>query len=222
MKLAIVTCLHKRAEINAKVAQWYADNFPDIKLIAIRSEGDKQILNKKWNYKVFPNNSPSQKHNQSFLLAKQFNPDAVILIGSTDLISKKLVEFYRANYSENANYLLGLKDIYLYDIATGKTKRFPGFAPPYDKFPIGAARIFSKKVLDKLSWRPYGDMHIGKGMDTNSSLFLQQCGIEHRTVTMKEAGECIDLKVAETINPFAKWKGELIEEKIIDRFNISP
>jgi len=217
MKLAIVTCLWKRPELTDVVAKYYSDNFPDIDKIAIKDLEDYQITNYNWkNYSVEPC-SLSQKFNCAFIRARIFQPDAVILIGSADLLSKELVDYYQKNYSPDADYVLGLKDLYLYEISTRRTMWWHGFPPAYADQPIGGGRIFSRKLLDKINWRPYANMNINRGLDNNSSIYMKSKGIGMKTVLMQDSGIAVGLKPHQTLNKFETWlyNGELIESNLM-------
>jgi len=213
MKLAILTCTFKRPELNEIVHKYYADNFENCVLISVGAFNDYQNINYLWNNYTFQNEPLAQKFNFAFERAKTFNPDAVILIGSADLLSKELVEYYQKNYSSDADYVLGLKDLYLYEISTRRTMFWHGFPPAYADQPVGGGRIFSRKLLDKINWRPYANMTINRGLDNNSSIYMKAKGIGMQTVLMQDSGIAVGLKPFQTLNKFETWlyNGELIE-----------
>ncbi len=207
MNVAIVTCLWKRPQLTEVVQHYYAENF-DCFLIATKSEGDKQPVNKDWHYVEFGNNCLAQKFNKAFTAARMYEVDAVLLIGSDDLISKDLFEYYQNNYSEDADYMLGLRDLYYHDLKSSRTIRSTDIFYQHKPLPIGCGRIFSKKLLDKINWKPYGDMKISAALDTNSTLYLTQKGINNKTVSMSDSGVAVDIKSGESINSF-----RLVEKK---------
>jgi hypothetical protein len=206
MKLCIVTCQWRRPNLTKIISEYYAKQFPDITLIAVRSPADQQTDVDGWNYEYFPNSPLSQKFNAGFNLAKRYNPDAVILIGSDDLISPELVKFYQENYSADADYILGLKDIYFYEIQSQQTLYFKGLIGMYENWSLGCGRIFSRKVLEQCNWRPYYDLQIDRGLDCNSMIELHNRGIKEKVLPMSEAGLMVDIKVKATINKFEDWK----------------
>lgn len=216
MNLAIVTCLWKRLELSEVVAKYYSDNFPHIEKIACWSQVIRN-RNSDWFYEYAQNEPLSQKFNEVFQRAEISNPDAVILIGSADLLSKELIEYYQNNYSPDADYVLGLKDLYLYEISTRRTMWWHGFPPAYADQPIGGGRIFSRKVLDKMNWRPYGDSQLNRGLDNNSALLMKSKGIGMKTVLMQDSGIAVGLKPHQTLNKFETWlyNGELIESNLM-------
>lgn len=215
MKIAIVTLLYRRLELSKLVADHFAYTFPDVRLIAVESPGDYQIKAQGWEYTTYPNANLAQKFNQAFEYARQYNPDAVILTGSSTLLSKNLIDYYQSHYSAEADYVLGLKDIYLYERTSGKMIHWHGMKGQYEGWPIGAGRIFSRAVLDKIDWRPYANLNIPRGLDTNSSIEMKARGVECKSVLMSESGIALDIKESETLNPFQAWElnGEYVENK---------
>jgi len=217
MNITILTCTFKRPELNEVVHKYYADNFENCVLISVGAFNDYQNVNYLWNNYNFQNEPLSQKFNFAFERAKTFNTDAVILIGSADLLSKELVDYYQNNYSPEADYVLGLKDLYLYEISTRRTMWWHGFPPAYADQPIGGGRIFSRKLLDKINWRPYANMNINRGLDNNSSIYMKSKGIEMKTVLMQDSGIAVGLKPHQTLNKFETWlyNGEMIESNLM-------
>ena len=222
MKLAIVTLLYRRPELAKIVLDHYSYTFSEATKIAVYSPGDMQLTTDVgWKYCQFPNAVLAQKFNHAFQQAKAFNPDAVILTGSSTVLSKELIDYYQGHYAANADYVLGLKDIYLINRKDNRLIHWKGMDSVYDGLPVGSGRIYSRFALDKLNWRPYGDLDVPRGLDTNSSVYMSSQGIESRSVTMAEAGIALDIKDTETMNPFEAWlrNGELIDNAIaFERF----
>src|ERR1017187_2582030 len=121
MRICIVTCLYKRPELSKIVMDYYSKNIK-AQFIAVQSYESTDIQPTKdgWHKGYAPNYPVAQKFNKAFEIAKNYNPDAVILIGSDDLLSPALIKYYQNFYSAKADYVLGLKDLYFYEIATRK------------------------------------------------------------------------------------------------------
>lgn len=233
MKLCIVTPIFKRPELTKLCLEYYRETFPEVDIIAIRTRGDFQADIKGVNYFEFPNDDLPQKFNECFLRAREFNPEAVVLTGSNDILSRGAIACHWGNHlRENSVY--GLGDFYLYERQSKKAIHWNGLALyNNEQFPIGCGRYFTKKVLDKLDWRPYGDLKMQRGLDTNSSLYMQGKGIKHisqETIqpTFDKYGEQnkdefkmgimgIGIKdnLTKTINPFEGWllNGEYCDSK---------
>ena len=222
MKLCIVTSQWRRPNLTKIISEYYAKNFPEITLIAVRSPGDEQHGVEGWNYEYYSNKPLSQKFNAGFNLAKRYNPDAVILIGSTDLISTELVEYYKQNYSADSDHIIGLKDAYLYDVQSQDTLKIKGLIGMYDNWSIGLGRCFSRKVLDQCNWKPYFELEIDRGLDCNSMIELKNRGFKEIVKPMSEMGVVVDIKTKQTLNKIEDWVGisDKAEKEII--FNTFP
>jgi hypothetical protein len=223
MNVAIVTALHKRPHLTSIVQDYYARYFGDCILIAAKTPDDPQPINSAWHYVEYPNTPVAQKFNAAFLKAKEFNPDLVVLIGSDDLISYSLIEYYKKNYSKDADYLLGLQDLYYYDSVSKQAIYMDGVI--YDKrvIPIGCGRVFSRAILDKLNWKPYGTMKINSGLDTNSTKYMEMKGIGMKTVTMQESNSvCVDIKTNDSMHSFEKsvrrYGEQYIDVELLSQF----
>lgn len=216
MKCAIVTCLWKRPYLTEVIQDYYANEFSDCVLIAAKSEGDAQPVNDNWNYVYFPNSCLAQKFNKVFTAAKLFDVDAVLLIGSDDLISRDLFNYYQDNYSPDKEYMLGLRDLYYHDLISDSTIHSKDIYYRKQLLPIGCGRIFSKRLLNRIGWSPYGKLTISSGLDSNSTNYLERRGINNKTVSMQESGIAVDLKCGEGINSFEKVVSKYGEVETVD------
>lgn len=229
MKVAIVTCLWQRPEITDVVQDYYANYFDDCTLIAAKTEGDPQPVNTAWHYCYAENKPLAQKFNAAFLEARKHSPDIVVLIGSDDLISYSLIEYYKRVYSPNDTYLLGLKDLFYHDIRTRRTIHWHGLPSRYKSMPIGCGRVFSRNILDRMGWMPLGPKaKANMGMDTNSTDYMKALSIRFKSVTMKEAGAvCVDLKSGVSMHSFDKimnkptgyGKSELVPYDVLSQYH---
>src|SRR5690606_24137998 len=98
-----------------------------------------------------------KKWNAGFLEAKKYNPDCCLFVGSSDWVSDNWIE-YCSHYLKNYD-LIGKPDFYLLDY--GRRLRVCHWAGYTDKRrsnePIGIGRILSKRILDKMGWKPMDD-----------------------------------------------------------------
>lgn len=205
MRITIVTAIQGRHDLTEIVLKYYAglqlNAKDDISLICVGSEGEvSQNLAHAcgWNYVEFPNEPLSQKFNHVFESAKQFNPDLIILVGSDDLVSYEVIDWYSRNVPRDCKDLVGLKDLYFYGIQDGDTILFEGYiAMGYGKAPrtIGAGRCFSRYILDTMEWRPWQNERVPRGLDSSSTAQMKRRGIGERCVDMAETGGiAVDIK----------------------------
>jgi len=208
MNIVLVTALWRRPELAKIVLEYYRKTFPNIQIIAVVTDNDLQFNVDGVEFVEAPNDPLAQKFNKVFESAKKHHPDAVILTGSSDILSERLINYYKLNYNSRSQYVLGLEDFYFYSLAQRKSIHWHGFMQgKFGHLPIGAGRIFSRSILDKLKWKPYGDLKLNRGLDCNSSLNMESHGITHRKVLMADSGHAVCLKDSNiAINRFDDWK----------------
>jgi len=198
-RLTIITTLWKRPELTDMILEYYqelARQYP-IDLLCAGSEGHNSqhlaVING-WDYIEHPNQPLTQKHNALTMEALKRGAEAVQLIGSDDILSPRLIEYVLQNYSAEADYLLGLKDLYFYSQRTGKAIHHKGFIGNKIEFSIGCGRVFSRRILTQMDGRPWGNDIQHRGLDLLCSRRMKALGISERLVTMEEAGEAVDIK----------------------------
>lgn len=157
-------------------------------------EADKECVPTECHY-VYAENIPlTDKMNTLFQACKTY--EGVMLLGSDDLMSREMLEYY-AGLPSSLSHVLGLNDIYFYLQKEGTLHYFHGQTH-------GAGRYFSKKVLKKLRYTPY-EGTAQKHLDTicRRKLDAHQIDIEH--ISMAETnGILVDVK----------WQGNITSEKI--------
>lgn len=116
---------------------------------------------KYYEYKNYP---LGEKWNFGFQKARQFNPFAVLFVGSSDWVTDNWVSKCRPYLKENG--LVGKAGCHFLDLQ-GKKKRLVHWAG-YCKAgrlmddrvkrkdePIGGGRMIAARVLDKINWEPF-------------------------------------------------------------------
>ena len=211
MNLLLVTALWRRPELTKIILDYYTHLLQDnVNLLCVGSEGEqsKRLAESAgWNYIEAPNIPLSQKCNALFMEAQKYNPDAVIHIGSDDLVSFELINYYRDNYNSKAAFYMGLSDVYFYCIETHEEIYFGGFGTPHVKT-LGAGRIYSRYILNEIGWQPWADEKLPRGLDCAFSNRLYRRSIKEKAVSMQETkAVLIDFKLSrnkhvENLTPF--------------------
>jgi hypothetical protein len=198
-KILIITAVWQRHDLTKVVLDYYgrmaASSDGRISLLAVGSEGEvsrKMCESRGWAYTEFKNRPLSHKWSALVKEARKMDFDFLVIAGSDDLLSRSLIEYYDRVYSADADYMLGLKDLYFYMMSSEESWHFHG----YDVLKtIGAGRCLSRKVLDMCGWRPWYIYVINRGLDTHCSRYLARCGVGERAVLMGQAaGVGIDIK----------------------------
>ena len=87
----------------------------------------------------------------------KYDPDALLILGSSDWISDGWCEALCSEINTNGWAMAGKRDIYFLDIDKDTTRRII-YWPRYTvknrvEEPIGAGRIISREILDALNWQ---------------------------------------------------------------------
>lgn len=108
---------------------------------------------------IHENNPLGKKWNAGFLKAKEYNPDAVLFVGSSDWVSDNWLPAMAPYIMEQGIDLIGKPDFYLLDIGTIlRFCHWPGYGTGSRKNePIGIGRILSARILNKMNWKPIAD-----------------------------------------------------------------
>ena len=212
MKLALITTIWKRPELTKIVLDYYKQ-FPKLELICVGSEGEKsKQLAEGWHYVEYKNYPVSEKHNQALKKAKELKVDGVILIGSDDLMSKEVFEFYQT-LTPTENVVHGFSDIHFFDTEKGNLYYYQ---PNKILQSIGTGRFFSKKILNKCNWELW-DNDLNRRLDTNCTNKLKNLCIFEQILKLSDInGFVVDVKHSENITSMEVFNGlKPIEKNIM-------
>lgn len=226
-RITIVTAIYGRHDLCAITIYYYRQlqqrSKHDITLLAVGSEGIKSAAlcdTYGWHYTEYENQPLSQKFNHLFSEAEKTNPDLVILVGSDDLVSESIINWYADNIPNSYPHLVGLKDLYFYEIQNDITYYFSGYPPPSPRT-IGAGRCFSRHILDKMNFRLWADEKVNRGLDSCSTRQMARKGINEVAYTMEQlGGVAVDIKhpwVTLTKSEQIKKHSEIIPSDILDK-----
>lgn len=97
------------------------------------------------------------KWNAAFYKAKDFDPDAVVFVGSSDFISNNWFEIMKP-YVDQYGFA-GVPGSYMLDIRESiRGIHWPGYAgcrPERANETIGVGRMLSRRLLDAIGWLPF-------------------------------------------------------------------
>jgi hypothetical protein len=199
MKLLLATAIWGRAPLTRIVLDYYARmaRLPglDLQLLCAtsRTPDTAMVRDLGWNTVVVPNDPLSQKHNAMFEAAREINPDAIILTGSDDLIQEPVFRYYDKHYSADAPHFVGLKQIWFYNIDDHRALYWDGWLDRLGRSravarTVGAGRIFSRRVLETMHYRPWGEHIMPRGLDTISFQEMRKRGIGELSIDMATTG----------------------------------
>jgi len=150
--IGILTALWGRHEVADIVLRYYSEmEIEGLRLhrVAVGSEGDVTHYlaeSNNWHYTEAPNEPLSDKWNAGMAKMKG-HVDAVLIVGSDDLLSEKTIRMLVAEW-ENGADVVGLEDLYYYDL--------PKDAVYYSRRSHpGAGMLIGASPLTRLSWQPW-------------------------------------------------------------------
>ena len=186
--IVFIIAIYKRHDLTKIVLDYYRklSKKYGFKIVVAGSEGQiSEKLAKGFVYIEVPNEPLTEKNNAMMLKAKSFNPDAVVLLGSDDLICENIIRWY---YSLNTNKVMGFSDIYFYSTQHKITSYLH-----LDKH-FGAGRYYPKSVLEKCNYKAWRGK-LNKGCDNNSEKYLRSLEVEFKRIALdKINGFLIDIK----------------------------
>lgn len=215
MKVAIVTTMWQRPEIFrifATQCQHLKEKYGNLELIVTGSESHKSkalAVEYGFHYIEQANKPLGKKQNKSVLKAKQLDVDYVICVGSDDLITDKLYEYYLERFKEGFDYIAPL-DCYFIDYNTNKGLYWGGYRDSRKGVACGAGRCLSKYALNKLGWQPWYDELYSNMLDTGFDEKLKRIPHTRHMFFLKGTKNfLIDIKSDVNMTPFAKWDNSL-------------
>ena len=230
-KILLVTALYGRHDLTRIILAYYAElkrGF-DMELLCVGSEGDRsRQLAEAWGWKYieFPNAPLSQKFNALFDESQHYDYDFMVLIGSDDLISPEVFQYYEHTVTANTRYLLGLKDLYFYSIQKQHCIHFQGYPSPPSPHTIGAGRVFSRWIMEQMNFRPWNNERVNRGLDSSCTAQLRKKRIDEIAVPMElTRGIAVDIKhplVTLTKYDLLIDKHPQVDASVLDRFHCMP
>lgn len=233
-KIVLYTCVWQRPELTKIVLSYYSElktklsGKVDLHLLAVGSEGEtsRQLCEScEFDYLEYPNSPLSLKWEYGLNQCANYDPDAVIIVGSDDLISQNLIEFYDCKLREGL-VCMGLKNAYFFDAPSKQLFLWKG----YDRLNVrrfgettGMGRCLSRILLDKLNFSVWKNIKIDSALDRVMSQKLLGLGLyplDYENLILVQAGEkyirlghcgfdlndinvfAIDIKTEVNITPF--------------------
>jgi len=199
----VVVPIWKREIITRHLLNWYNDF--DFQLVVVGSEGEKSRQLANGLYLEAPNYPLDAKYDSGIQHCKLYNPDAVALVGSDDFITGDYFEWAMSQISLGFD-MVGLLDFYLADLTGNKIFYWGGYTGERSGDAIGAGRVYSKSILDRLDWKPFGGPkgcydHIFKD-DERSEDMIRVAGGKIKSINMANIGcRYWAVKTGNEINP---------------------
>ena len=191
LKIGILTAAYKRKELTSHYCKHLSHlqeifkNEIDMTSVVVDSYriNEKAVIENNQIYFSRRNKPVSNKFNYGMNYYRDKKIDGVIILGSDNFMCEKLFKKYikiiRNNYD-----LIGVLDSFMYDSITDKMFYFPGYTNMRHGESVGAGRMLSSKLLEKLKYTPW-DMGLNKGLDGSMWKKIKQLPIEEYKILTK-------------------------------------
>lgn len=174
-KICLIMPIWKRQNLTEKIMRYYQkmklslEGEIELINIAVGSEGEKsKKLSEKYHFDYIEHeNFPlSKKWDRGIKESKKFNPDAVLIIGSDDVIEPKLIHSLLNKLNEG-RLVVGIMDLYIYDTQNKILNHWNGYSKNNHRYgeTIGLCRLISKNLLEKMNYSIWRNLEIDKGLD---------------------------------------------------------
>ena len=173
VKIVMVTCVYGRHKL-LKVFLDYSLTLPLHKIVAVYSnDEDKKFLNKYPDVDaVYFDNFPlSRKWNRAVIACEKYNPDAIMISGSDDLLSRNYINYCKHKIASGYD-MIGTKCWTNTFIGKDYFYMCPAHYPVRNPNPLGLGRCISNKLLKKFKWSIY-NFNKNKGLDGASFNLLR-------------------------------------------------
>lgn len=155
--VAVIPVFGREPLLKYTIRRLYRKNKINHVIVIGESESEKNIaISEGGIFIKHPNRPLGKKWNAGYIYAKQFNPDALLFVGSSDWISSDWIDRAYSEILNGAGYV-GKNDFDMIDI-TNKIKRsckWNGYVCDRSKETIGIGRLVSRKLLESINFCPF-------------------------------------------------------------------
>lgn len=172
LRIGVLTCLWRRHALSnlvlghyARMARQLAPTI-QLELFAAGSEGraSRELAERHGvHYVEHPNQPLGAKWNAGLRFMRGAGLDAVLIVGSDDLIDLPVVERYAKELRAGARFI-GLEDMYFMHQPTARLLYWPGYQGPRAGETIGLARCIHREYLDAVDWHLWR-AQLSRGLD---------------------------------------------------------
>lgn len=185
----------------------------DIEVVAVGSEpGDRVICESLGYYYVeAPNNPLGGKLNFGLKACRSIPSDAVLMLGSDDILSSNLMLYYIQQLNKGFDFI-GFLDCYFMNLESGDMIYWKGYRGQRSGEPIGAWRCLSRNLLDKLNWEAWDNQH----HSVDYTMWNKLNGVKKHIARCKDKFLLVDLKTSENVTKFRKFdNSEIVHTKTV-------
>jgi hypothetical protein len=217
MTICLLTCVYRRPKIFDVFLKNYIylkhefRNYAELKLVVVGNKDEDPenfaIANSSgvvnWVHSV---NLPlGKKWNTGLSEIKNIDADYIMIVGSDDLIDKKLLTKYVDLANKRADYV-GVIDLYFMNSVNGRMGYWPGYLTSKKGETIGCARMFRKEIAEKFNYKLWAD-HLNKSLDGSLTAHFKKINLKPIPLSCKKDDIFVmDLKSQTNIWSFDAFK----------------
>jgi hypothetical protein len=206
VRIGLLTTLWKRETIENAVLAYYGGltlGGADLVRVAVGSEGKKSRKRAETNgfqYIEAPNEPLSDKHQAGLLALREADVDAVVVIGSDDLLGGTYWSAALGHVRGGAEAFT-VRGLYLYELASATLAYAPKVRP-------GAGRMYGRRLLDRLDWKLWRP-GLARGLDRAAhDAAIRRANPYERCWEAERAGVIVlDVKSDVNLNSMRKTTG---------------
>lgn len=187
MKITVIMALWQRPKIATIALDSLREHNVDV--LAVGSEGDASrdlAVSCGASYIEHPNTPLGAKWNAALMAAKSHSPDAVMVIGSDDIINEATITAWIRALEDGYEYM-GFVDGYIYCPMAKQLIRWRGYKGHREGEPLGSGRCYSSALLDRAEWKLWND-HRALRLDYLVTKQLQTLNPKSFLISMSDAG----------------------------------
>ena len=185
----------------------------DIEVVAVGSEYEDRLICESlgYNYVEAPNKPLGAKLNYGLQACKNLKNDAVLMLGSDDILSSDLMMYYIQQLKKGFDFI-GFLDCYFMNLENSDMIYWKGYRGERAGEPIGAWRCLSRNLLDTLDWKAWGNQH----HSVDYTMWQKLKGVKKHITTCKNKFLLVDLKTKDNVTKFRRFdNSEIVNTKLI-------
>ncbi len=176
IKIVICSCVYKRFELSKFcINEWLKLNVYKVIVAYSFDEDYTNLISLCENYPnklilvKYQNLPLSNKWNHSVYTAKQFNPDAIMIMGSDDIFTESYLNKVKYYINRDIDYISNNNWAHVWYFSNKVTLLTDRYINRQTDDGIGSGRIINARILNKINWNLYKfDKPINKILDLTS------------------------------------------------------
>jgi len=208
MKILTLSCSYGRDAITAlwlDYQKYLRGNIPLETLVVYSEDNHGKMIKESGAIGVKYHNKPlGKKWNYGLKKAKKLDWDYLQIMGSDDLLSPGAFDLYKEVPFQ------GFLDFYVFDSISKQMAYWRGYNIFRAGETIGAGRLISRELVDKLKWKLWVDER-NKGLDRELTSLLKQNNIPTLGHNLMKNNEMlVDIKGTENLGSFEKYNTNIV------------